>query len=122
VDDRKRGQPLRGREQIGDYFRQAMTHLAATAHLLTNVDVDVDPHAGTASATSRVTAYHWSLRASDEQGARPADFVLLATYDDLLGLTSDGWRISRRTVNVLGPEGLAVGTLPAVFAGFGGAS
>ena len=40
--------------------------------------------------------------------ARPADFVLLGSYDDELVRTTDGWRIRRRVVGALGPGGLAL--------------
>ena len=122
IDDRKRGRPLRGRAEIAEYFRRASTHLQATAHLLTNVEVDVDTDAGTATASSRVIACHWSIAPDDQPAARPADFVLLGSYDDVLRLTSDGWQITHRVVGALGPAGLLAGSLPAVFAGFGGAS
>jgi hypothetical protein len=115
VDDRKRGQPLAGHGQIRAYFENAFEHVAATVHLLSNIDVTIeDDHA---SAYSRVTAYHW-MTGGDP--VRPADFVLLGSYDDELLRTPEGWRISRRVVGALGPAGLAAGVLPEVFAGFGG--
>lgn len=117
VDDRKRGAPLTGHEQIRGYFERAFEQVAATAHLLSNVEVTVD--GGRAASYSRVTAYHWM---SGGNPARPADFVLLGSYDDELLLTPDGWRISRRLVGALGPAGLVAGELPEVFRGFGGAA
>jgi hypothetical protein len=116
VDDRKRGEPLAGHGQIRAYFERAFGHVAATAHLLSNMDVRIEDDR--AWAYSRVTAYHW-MAGGDP--VRPADFVLLGSYDDELLRTPDGWRISRRVVGALGPAGLAAGELPAVFAGFGGA-
>lgn len=116
VDDRQRGEPLRGHDAIRDYFEQALGTLRATAHLLSNIDVTID--GSTARASSRVTAYHWSADSPLPTGA--ADFVLLGTYRDRLRLTAAGWRIEHRLVGALGPSGLAAGALPAVFAGFGG--
>ncbi|MCU1656992.1 MAG: hypothetical protein JWO57_1648 [Pseudonocardiales bacterium] len=115
VDDRKRGAPLSGPAEIRGYFARSFEHVTATAHILSNVDVDVS--GSRATAYSRVTAYHWMI-GSDP--GRPADFVLLGSYDDDLSRTPDGWRISRRVVGALGPTGLAAGVLPDVFAGFGG--
>jgi ketosteroid isomerase-like protein len=115
VDDRKRGTPLTGHEQIRQYFERAFETVAATAHLLSNVEVSVD--GDRATAYSRVTAYHWTYGGDP---ARPADFVLLGSYDDELVRTAEGWRISRRVVGALGPTGLAAGALPEIFAGFGG--
>jgi ketosteroid isomerase-like protein len=116
IDDRKRGAPLRGHAQLHDYFASAFEHVAATAHLLSNVDIDIDGNR--ASAYSRVTAYHWT-RGGDP--VRAADFVLLGSYDDVLVRTDAGWRIAQRTVSALGRAGIGQGVLPDVFAGFGGA-
>jgi hypothetical protein len=118
VDDRRRGEPLRGHEQIKGYFARAFEQVAATAHILSNVDVTFTA-SDAATAYSRVTAYHWMFGGDP---VRPADFVLLGSYDDELALTPNGWRITRRRVGALGPAGLSQGQLPAVFAGFGGAS
>jgi ketosteroid isomerase-like protein len=118
VDDRKRGTPLHGHEQIRRYFATAFEEVAATAHLLSNIDVEIDPDGLRATAYSRVSAYHW-MHGGDP--VRAADFVLLGSYDDVLVHTDDGWRIARRVVGALGQAGLSQGSLPAVFAGFGGA-
>jgi ketosteroid isomerase-like protein len=115
VDDRRRGEPLRGHEQIKGYFANAFEHVAATAHLISNADVDVD--GDRATSYCRVTAYHWMFGGDP---VRPADFVVLGSYDDEFVRTPDGWRIARRVVGALGPAGLSAGALPAVFAGFGG--
>jgi ketosteroid isomerase-like protein len=119
VDDRQRGEPLRGHAAIRSYFERALSRLRATAHVLSNIDVSIEgPEGSQANASSRVTAYHWSIDSLEPNG--PADFVLLGTYDDLLSRTPNGWRIQARRVGALGPSGLASGSLPAVFAGFGG--
>jgi ketosteroid isomerase-like protein len=121
VDDRQRGEPLRGRQEIHDYFAHALQRLRATAHLLTNVDVTVDAAGQAATATSRVIALHWSDPRAPG-GSEAADFVLVGSYADELRLIDGAWLIVRRTVAALGPTGLAVGALPQVFAGFGGRS
>lgn len=117
TDDRKRGTPARGHAEIRAYFARAFEHVAATAHLLTNIDIEVSPDATTATSSSRVLAYHWLFGG---EPVREADFVLLGCYDDALVRTDDGWRIAHRVVGALGQGGLAHGTLPSVFAGFGG--
>ncbi|WP_375476525.1 nuclear transport factor 2 family protein [uncultured Jatrophihabitans sp.] len=116
VDDRRRGEPRRGRAAIKDYFERALGTISATVHLLSNVDVEID--GDRARATSRVLALHWNTPTAP--GAAPSDFVLVASYDDSLVRTADGWQIARREVDALGPAGLAFGALPAIFAGFGG--
>jgi ketosteroid isomerase-like protein len=118
VDDRSRGTPLQGHDQIRGYFAQALEHVASTAHLLSNIEVDVDADGRRATAYSRVTAYHWM---SGGDPVREADFVLLGSYDDVLVRTDDDWRIAHRVVRALGQAGLSQGVLPAVFSGFGGA-
>jgi ketosteroid isomerase-like protein len=118
VDDRKRGAPLKGHEEIRRYFATAFEHVASTAHLLSNIEIDIAADGGRATAYSRVTAYHW-IPGGDP--VRAADFVLLGSYDDVLVRTDDGWRIAHRVVGALGQAGLGQGTLPTVFAGFGGA-
>jgi 3-phenylpropionate/cinnamic acid dioxygenase small subunit len=115
MDDRRRGKPLTGHQEIRAYFERAFVSVAATAHLLSNVEVTIT--GDHAVAHSRVTAYHWTYGG---EPARPADFVLIGTYDDELMHTADGWRISRRVVGALGPAGLVAGALPEIFAGFGG--
>jgi ketosteroid isomerase-like protein len=118
IDDRKRGAPRRGHAEIRSYFAKAFEHVAATAHLLSNIDIDVAPDAPTATSYSRVTAYHWMFGG---EPVRAADFVVLGSYDDELVHTEEGWRIRHRVVGALGPAGLSQGILPPVFAGFGGA-
>lgn len=119
VDDRQRGEALRGRQQIHDYFASALRRLRATVHLLTNVDVEIDSTGQSATASSRVIALHWNEPAGPD-GPDAADFVLLGSYTDQLRLIDGAWLIVHRTVRALGPTGLAAGVLPQVFAGFGG--
>ncbi|HEY3713343.1 MAG TPA: nuclear transport factor 2 family protein [Jatrophihabitantaceae bacterium] len=118
VEDRRRGELIRGHEEIRAYFARASDILEATAHLLSNIEVSVD--GDQATAYSRVTAYHWTRATTHLGTARPADFVLLASYDDRLRRTERGWRISHRRLTALGPGGVAAGELPDAFRGFGG--
>jgi ketosteroid isomerase-like protein len=119
VDDRRRAEPFRGRQQIHDYFARALQNLRATAHLLTNIDVTIDATGQAATASSRVIAVHWNDPPTPG-GSEAADFVLLGSYADELRLIDGAWLIVHRTVGALGPTGLASGALPQVFAGFGG--
>ena len=99
----------RATSRSGKYFERAFEQVAATAHLLSNVDVD----------DRRRTARH-CLQPGDRLPlavrrairSRPADFVLLGSYDDELVRTPDGWRIAHRVVgakSTSGPTGLAAG-------------
>jgi ketosteroid isomerase-like protein len=121
VDDRHLGAPLgghqdvlHGHDDIRAYFSRAFESVEAIAHLLTNVDVWVEGERATTS--SRVLAFHWLRSTSDQGPTRPADFVMMGTYDDQLVLTPDGWRISRRDVSMLGVSGFALGTFPGALA------
>jgi len=121
IDDRHRGAPLsghqdvlRGHEDIREYFVRAFESVEGLAHLLTNVDVRVEDER--AITSSRVLAFHWLRSTSDQGPTRPADFVMMGTYDDQLSLTPDGWRISRRDVSMLGVSGFALGTFPGALA------
>lgn len=118
IDDRQTGAPLSGHQDVlrghGDirrYFERAFETVEALAHLLTNVDVRVD--GDRAATSSRVLAFHWLRSTADQGPTRPADFVMMGTYDDELSQTADGWRIARRHVSMLGLSGLALGTFPA---------
>jgi hypothetical protein len=118
VDDRRRGSPRRGLEEIRAYFEQSFPLLEATAHLLTNIEVHVD--GDRARSYSRVLACHW-FAANELMGkARPSECVLVGSYTDQLHRFSEGWRIVHREVDVLGPAGLLAGALPLAFRGFGG--
>jgi ketosteroid isomerase-like protein len=118
TDDRKRGTPLRGHDEIRGYFAKAFEQVASTTHLLSNIDVEISGDGTRATSYSRVTAYHWTFGG---EPVREADFVVLGSYDDELVRTDDGWRIDHRVVGALGQAGLSQGTLPPMFAGFGGA-
>jgi hypothetical protein len=118
VDDRQRGDPLRGHDAIRPYLAAALELCQATAHLLANVEIDI---AGDeAASSSRVMASHWFVGTAMLGVHRPADCVLVATYDDHLTRGPDGWRIDHRRVSALGPGGLLFGSMPTAFNGFAG--
>jgi hypothetical protein len=100
--------PWRGREEIGEKQAEVIARFSGTAHVLTNVRIEVD--GDTAHSHSYVTAWHWL--AESEAGA-PADFVVVGTYVDDLQRTPEGWRISYRRFRPLGRAVLAIGELPA---------
>lgn len=118
VDDRRRGAPLRGHAELRAYFDRALVGLEATAHLLSNIEIDVT--GDNARALSRVLACHWFLNAASDGWVRPSECVLVAEYSDRLTRLPQGWRITHRTLTALGPGGLLAGTMPDTFAGFGG--
>jgi SnoaL-like domain len=106
-----------GREEIEAMFTRSLAALSGTAHMVSNIEIFVDDDVVTSS--TYVTAWHWML---DESApvVRPADFGLVAVYEDTWTRTTDGWRIAHRKLRPLGGGGVAVGALPERFRGFAG--
>jgi ketosteroid isomerase-like protein len=118
VDDHGRPDVPRGRAAIEAMFTRAYEHLEATAHMVSHSDIEV--HGDAAHARTYVTAWHW-LKSSAQLGqTRPADFVLVAVYNDDFRREPEGWRIAHRRLEPLGPGGVGSGVLPEAFRGFGG--
>jgi hypothetical protein len=117
IDDRGRVPVPVGRVAIEEMFTRALKQFAATAHVISNVEIELDGDEATSS--TYVTAWHWSDDGTDAV-VRPADFALIAVYEDALMRTSAGWRISHRRIRPLGVGGLAAGTMPDSIRGFGG--
>ena len=117
IDDRGRIPVPIGRAAIEEMFTRALKQFAATAHVISNVEIDLNGDEATSS--TYVTAWHWNDDGSDAT-VRAADFALIAVYEDELRRTPDGWRISHRRIRPLGIGGLATGTMPASIRGFGG--
>ena len=117
IDDRGRAPVPVGRAAIEAMFTRALRQFAATAHVISNVEIELD--GDEATSTTYVTAWHWNDDGSDVT-VRPADFALIAVYEDALRRTPEGWRISHRTIRPLGIGGLATGTMPESIRGFGG--
>ncbi len=118
TDDRRRGAPKVGRAEIRAYMARARDLCEATAHLLSNIEIELD--GDSARARSRVMACHWFAETSYLGKARASECVLVGTYDDRLARLPEGWRIVHRQVGALGPAGLLAGTLPPAFRGFAG--
>jgi hypothetical protein len=117
IDDRGRVPVPVGRAAIEEMFTRALKQFAATAHVISNVEIELDGDEATSS--TYVTAWHWNDDGSDTT-VRAADFALIAVYEDALRRTPEGWRISHRTIRPLGVGGLATGAMPASICGFGG--
>ncbi len=117
VDDRGRTPVPVGRAAIEEMFTRALKQFAATAHVISSVEIALDGDEATSS--TYVTAWHWNVDGSDVN-VRPADFALIAIYEDKLRRTAEGWRIAHRTIRPLGVGGLATGEMPASIRGFGG--
>jgi hypothetical protein len=108
-----------GREEIETMFTRSLAALSGTAHMVSNIEIFVNGDVVTSS--TYVTAWHWMLD-EDAPLVRPADFGVVAVYDDTWSRTTDGWRIAHRKLRPLGGGGVAVGELPERFRGFAGVS
>lgn len=102
-DDHGQG-PVKGREAIAEWFREATANIAANAHNVSNVEVEID--GDHARMRSRVTSWTWTMETLDGGTQRPADYVVSVSYLDELTRYPEGWRIDRR---VLQPHGWATG-------------
>ena len=117
VDDRGRTPVPVGRAAIEEMFTRALKQFAATAHVISSVEIALD--GDEATSATYVTAWHWNADGPDVT-VRPADFALIAIYEDKLRRTAEGWRIAHRTIRPLGVGGLATGEMPPSIRGFGG--
>ena len=117
IDDRGRVPIPVGRAAIEEMFTRALEQFAATAHVISNVEITLDGDEATSS--TYVTAWHWNNDGSNV-AVRPAYFALVAVYEDKLRRTPEGWRISHRRIRPLGVGGLAAGIMPTSIRGFGG--
>lgn len=101
------GQVFHGWADIEAMFARSSQNLEATAHFITNCEVEVD--GDRASARTAVQCWTW-LRASAGSGAvRAADFVFVGVYNDEIVRTPAGWRIHSRKMTPLGPAALGLG-------------
>jgi hypothetical protein len=104
---------FRGRAAAVEFFQRSRPKLEATAHVLSNFHIEVD--GDRATARTYATAWHWIPETAALGPQRPADWVHLIVYNDALVKTPEGWRITHRWLNVLGPSGVGIGSLPASF-------
>lgn len=99
-----------GPEEIVRQFAAEIETFDGSAHVLTNMRVDLD--GDTASSSIYVTAWHWNKAEGADPG-RPVDFVTVGVYLDKLRREAAGWRIVHRRFRRLGPSAIALGALPA---------
>jgi 3-phenylpropionate/cinnamic acid dioxygenase small subunit len=79
-----------GYEAVERLCRTALEPLAATQHIVSNVEVSIDGDRAVARCNLQSTHVR-SAPAGD-------DFVVAGVYTDELVRTADGWRISRRSL------------------------
>lgn len=113
-DDHGQG-PVVGREAIAAWFVEATANIAANAHNVSNVVVEID--GDRARMRSRVTSWTWTMETLEAGPLRPADYVVSVRYHDELTRYPEGWRIDRRVLVPHGaergrPNVLGMGVLP----------
>ncbi|WP_067674472.1 nuclear transport factor 2 family protein [Nocardia miyunensis] len=115
------GQAFQGWDAIESMFARSSQNLDATAHFISNTEIEVD--GDRAKARTYTQCWTW-LRASRDQGAvRPCDYVYVGVYNDDLVRTENGWRIKYRKMTPLGTGALGIGTGPETyFAGYAAAA
>jgi ketosteroid isomerase-like protein len=109
VDDHGEGDVV-GREALRAWFEEVLGHLAASAHNITNLQIEVD--GDTATARSNLTAWVWTKAKHDGNPLRPADYVIVLAYVDTLQRYPVGWRIRRRELEPNGESIIGLGELP----------
>jgi hypothetical protein len=90
------GQVLRGVEQIRPVYEQLKTYGGSprTKHLLTNLTVDVEAGASTASAHC-----YWTVLQNIEAG-RPIEIILSGQYTDKFEKIDGVWHFADRLITV----------------------
>jgi hypothetical protein len=109
------GGPVRGREAIRAWYEDATRNVAAAAHNVTNLVIDLD--GDRATARCNVIAWIWTMENADRGPTRNADYALSVVYRDELSRYPEGWRLdSRLLVSNASKAGtshvMALGTLP----------
>ncbi len=110
------GGPVVGRDAIRAWYEDSTANVAAIAHNIANVIVEVD--GDHAVMRSNVISWTWTVANTDAGPMRPADYALSVTYEDTLTRYPEGWRINSRVlISNVSKTGqamvLAIGELPA---------
>jgi 3-phenylpropionate/cinnamic acid dioxygenase small subunit len=88
---------LRGYEEVEALVRRVLGPLAATQHIVSNVEVVVDGD----RATSRCNLQSMHVRETPSGD----NFIVAGVYTDELRRTPDGWRIARRQLQRVWTQG-----------------
>jgi hypothetical protein len=90
------GRVLRGSEEVRPIYAQVKLYegVPRTKHLLTNLTVDVEPGASTASAHC-----YWTVLQNMEPG-NPVEIILSGQYVDTFEKAEGAWRFADRLIKV----------------------
>ena len=112
------GSVFRGRDAIEAMFRRSNETTEASAHFVADPVIEID--GDVAYGRTYVTGWTWTRDSAVAGNVRPADWVFIGIYVDRFERTGDGWLISQRTVEPLGPGATAAGERPGAYAGSAG--
>lgn len=90
------GGPVKGREAIVAWYADSTANIAAVAHNVSNLMVDVD--GDSARCRCNVVAWAWTVSGAPANESGNADYVLSLAYEDKLTRYAEGWRIDERVL------------------------
>jgi hypothetical protein len=119
IDDHGGG-PVQGRDAIRAWYEDSTRNVAAVAHNIANVLVELDD--GHARMRSNVVSWTWTMANADRGPQRNVDYALSLSYLDELTLYPEGWRFDSKVLvsNTSKTEHahvVAIGALPATQTG-----
>ncbi len=114
------GGPVVGREAVRAWYTDSTRNVAAIAHNIANIVVDLD--GDKAKVRSNVVTLTWTMANADKGPMRNIDYALSLTYHDKLTKYPEGWRLDERVlVSNVSKTGdaylIAIGELPATQSG-----
>ena len=95
IDDHGEG-PVQGREAIREWYEDSTRNVAAVAHNITNVVVEID--GDHAQMRSNVITLTWTMASAGEGPQRPIDYGLSLSYHDELTRYAEGWRFDKKVL------------------------
>lgn len=95
IDDHGEG-PVQGRDAIRAWYEDSTKNVAAVAHNITNILVDID--GDKARMRSNVITLTWTMANADGGPRRAIDYGLSLSYEDELTRYPEGWLFDRKVL------------------------
>lgn len=109
------GSVFRGRHEIEAMFTRSNLTTEASGHFVADPVIEID--GDVAYGHTYVSGLTWTWDSAVAGNVRPADWVFLGVYVDRFERTPEGWLLSERRVEPLGPgRGTAAGLRPRAYA------